>query len=268
MKTHRTVPAGFALVLALLLSVAPAPAQKSFTIEQVLSYALPSNLVSAKKADRIAWCEVERGVRNVYTAAAPSFKPVRLTDFTQDDGKELTALQIAHDGSVVVFVRGQGANRDGWIANPTSDPTGGHQEIYAVSTRKGKPVKLADAGGPVLSPNGKWVLFIRDGQIYEVAVNSSSKSGAAQGDEPLIKAWGRNGDPKWSPDSRKIAFVSNRTDHSLIAVYDHEKRQVTYLAPSVDRDTSPTWSPDGKEIAFMRRPGASFAQTTGATGVE
>lgn len=262
MKSHRTRMAGLAVIIILLFSASFASAQKSFTIEQILSYPLPSALVSAKKADRLAWTEVEKGLRSIYTAVAPDFKPVRLTDFMQDDGKELTELRISDDGSVIIFVRGQGPNRDGWIANPASEPGGGHQEIWAVGTRKGKPVKLAEASGPVLSPNGKWVLFVRDGQIYEAAAGASAKPVAAQGDEPLIKAWGRNGDPKWSPDSKKIAFVSNRTDHSLIVIYDHEKRQLTYLAPSVDRDTTPTWSPDGKKIAFMRRPGASFAQTT------
>jgi dipeptidyl aminopeptidase/acylaminoacyl peptidase len=254
--------AGLAVIIVFLFSASFASAQKSFTIEQILSYSLPSALTSAKKADRIAWCEVEKGLRNIYTAVAPDFKPVRLTDFMQDDGKELTELRISDDGSVIIFVRGQGPNRDGWIANPASEPGGGHQEIWAVGTRKGKPVKLAEASGPILSPNGKWVLFVRDGQIHEAAVGASAKPVAAQGDEPLIKAWGRNGDPKWSPDSKKVAFISNRTDHSLVVIYDHEKRQLTYLAPSVDRDTTPTWSPDGKKIAFMRRPGASFAQTT------
>jgi len=260
MKSHRFAMAGLAVVVVVLLSASFASAQKSFTIEQVLSYAFPSELVSAKKADRIAWFEAERGLRNVYTAAAPNFKPVCVTDFKQDDGKELTGLRISDDGSVIVFVRGQGTNREGWIANPSSEPSGGHQEIWAAGTRRGKPTKLADGTGPALSPNGKWVLFVRDGQIYEAPVNLTGKPGGAVSDEPLIKAWGRNGGPRWSPDSRKVAFVSNRQDHSLIAVYDHEKRQLTYLSPSTDRDTSPTWSPDGKQIAFIRRPGATFAQ--------
>ncbi len=262
MNRHRTLKCSLALVIVCSISASIAVAQKSFTIEQILGYSHPTSLVSAKKADRIAWFEAERGMRNLYTAAAPSFRPLRLTEFTQDDGKELADLRISDDGSVIVFVRGQGTNREGWIANPSNDPGGGHQEIWAVSTKKGKPVKLADANGPVLSPNGKWVLFIRDGQIYEAAALPAGRTAGSGSGEPLIKAWGTNGDPKWSPDSSKIAFVSNRQDHSLIGIYDHEKRQLTYLSPSVDRDTSPTWSPDGNKIAFLRRPGASFLQIT------
>ena len=73
-----------------LTSLGGAPAQqKKFTIEQVLSPAFPFELVSATKADRIAWIAFERGMRNVYTAAAPDFKPVRLTNYLEDDGNDL-----------------------------------------------------------------------------------------------------------------------------------------------------------------------------------
>ena len=50
----------------------------------------PSDLVSARKAARIAWIANERGRRNVFTAAAPAWKPVRLTGFRVDDGVVLS----------------------------------------------------------------------------------------------------------------------------------------------------------------------------------
>src|SRR5262249_17981549 len=77
---------------------------------------------------------------------------------------------------------------------------------------------------------------------------------------PLIKAWGANRDPVWSPDGTKIAFVSDRVDHSFIGVYDVRTKDLKFLSPSVDHDTSPTWSPDGKRMAFIRRPGTPFGQ--------
>src|SRR5438067_2820657 len=112
---HRLALGLLAAVLVLNFAPQALAGAKSFTIEQVLSPAYPFELVSAKKADRIAWIAYERGLRNVYTAAAPDFKPVRLTNYTEDDGIDLTGLSISDDGAVVVFVRGHTPNRDGWI---------------------------------------------------------------------------------------------------------------------------------------------------------
>src|SRR5439155_3833445 len=64
----------------------------------------------------------------------------------------------------------------------------------------------------------------------------------------------------WSPDGKKIAFVSNRVDHSFVGVYETATRKLTFMAPGVDHDTSPTWSADSKQIAFIRRPGTPFGQ--------
>ena len=66
---------------------------------------------------------------------------------------------------------------------------------------------------------------------------------------------GDNASPRWSPDGRQIAFVSQRGDHSFVAVYDLGHESVRYLSPSADRDGMPRWSPDGRHIAFIRRPG-------------
>jgi dipeptidyl aminopeptidase/acylaminoacyl peptidase len=105
------------------------------------------------------------------------------------------------------------------------------------------------------------VLYVKDGQIYRARVAQMPPTTAMdKGEQPFIKAWGRNGNPRWSPDGSKVAFVSNRVDHSFIGIYDVKARTVHFMSPGVDQDASPTWSPDGKRIAFIRRPGTPFGQ--------
>jgi dipeptidyl aminopeptidase/acylaminoacyl peptidase len=252
------------LLIALTVAISlPLGAQTSKnTIAQYIGTAEPLQVTAAQKADRIAWIAYDRGMRNVFTAAAPNLKPVRLTNFMEDDGTDLTAVSLSADGSIAVFVRGSAPNRVGWVANPTHDPDGTERAIWAARTTGGGGAwRLAEGSAPTVSPDGKWVLYVKDGQIYRVRTAKVPPATRMDtGGIPFIKEWGTNDQPRWSPDGSKISFVSARENHSLIGVYDVKTRKVDFVSPSVDCDGSPTWSPDSKQIAFMRRPGTPFGQ--------
>src|SRR5689334_17973665 len=83
------------------------------SVAPYIAPAFPEDLVSAKKVDRVAWLAYDQGRRNVYTAAAPGFKPVKISSFTDDDGVVLSDLSISDDGSTVTFLRGGVPNTRG-----------------------------------------------------------------------------------------------------------------------------------------------------------
>ena len=252
--------------LAILAFAAPSilAAQQASRISFANYFNVPSalELTSAKKADRIAWTVYDRGMRNIYTAAAPSFTPARITSFMKDDGVDIADVELSDDGAIAVFVRGSAPNRNDWIANPSHDPDGGERAIWAARTSG--PVsawKVAVGSAPALSPDGRYVLYVNNGQIYRGRVSPTAPASEFdKGDKPFIKAWGTNGTPRWSPDGSKIAFVSTRPSHALLAVYDVKTRTVKYVSPSVDFDGNPTWSEDGKTLLFTRRPGTPYGQ--------
>ncbi|HSL72586.1 MAG TPA: prolyl oligopeptidase family serine peptidase [Longimicrobiales bacterium] len=260
------------LRLSLLVSVAvfatQVSAQSRPTIEQFMGASNPIELTAARQAERVAWTTYDRGMRNVYTAAAPTWTPARITSFQQDDGEDLTRVRLSGDGSIAVFVRGHAPNRDGWVANPAHRATGSERAIWAARTNGTGAWRLVEGSAPELSPDGRSVLYVKDGQIYRVRVaRGVPQDSMDRGLKPFIRQWGQQSNPQWSPDGSKIAFVSNRGDHSFIGLYDVRSRRVSYVAPSVDCDAGPTWSPDGKQIAFTRRPGVPFgAQAQPGTG--
>ena len=137
--------------------------QKSPTIDQFLSPGYPSELVSARKADRIAWLGWERGKRNAFAAAAPNFAPTRLTKFLNDDGIELSELQLSDDGTIALFVRGSEPNKVGWIANPTSFGDGAERAIWAAKDGRQRCVACRPWDVAVAFA-GRSVCCIRQGQ--------------------------------------------------------------------------------------------------------
>src|SRR5829696_727857 len=247
MKSLRLSCASLLLLAACAL---PCAAQGGgFTLGQVLSSPFPADLVAARRGRRVAWTFDAGGRRNVWVAEGPQFQARQLTRYDRDDGQMLGELAFGADGNWVVYVRGTGPNRAGEPANPTSDPEGGKEQVLAANWATGQVRVLGAGEAPVPSPAGPQVVFEDGGQLW---VNTL---GAAGGEaRKLFRARGSNGSPQWSPDGRLVAFVSARGDHGFVGVYDTVKRTISFVSPSVDRDSNPRWSPDGRQLAFVRRP--------------
>jgi dipeptidyl aminopeptidase/acylaminoacyl peptidase len=228
----------------------------SFTLQQIKSYPFPNELTTSATGSKIAWAFNEQGKRNVWVAEGPEFKARRLTNYEIDDGQELTSLSISADGKFVVYVRGgdHGGNFDISVGvNPALTPTQTKVQVWSVPFAGGEPKLIGDGDEPVISPKSDKVVFVKERAIWSGLLDGSSPA------KRIFYLRGESGDAEWSPDGTRLAFVSNRGDHSFIAVYSNDVTPILYLEPSTSRDSSPRWSPDGKRIAFVRRPGSGGA---------
>lgn len=246
-----------ALVLVFTASAFPRHSSSGkFSIEQIMSYPFPSELTASRAGSRIAWVLNERGVRNIWVAEGPQFQPRQLTNYTADDGQELSSVEVSPDGKYVLYIRG-GDSDANWPApapDPTSSPVAPKKQIYSVPFTGGQPMALAEDGdNPSISPKGDLIAFEKDAAIWVVSIDGSAQP------KKLFFARGNNVSPEWSPDGTRLAFVSERGDHSFIGVFAGDSNPIVYLAPSTSRDSSPRWSPDGKRIAFIRRSGGGGA---------
>jgi dipeptidyl aminopeptidase/acylaminoacyl peptidase len=235
------------VLLAVLICASAAVGAKNFTLEQVLSAPFPADLVAAPGGGKVAWTLNERGARNVWIAAAPDFKGVRLTAYTADDGQDVGQLRWTPDARAVVYTRGGDLEFLGRPdPNPSTNTEGVNQGIWICAPGE-QPRKIADGHSPAISPKGDRVAFLRGSQIWWAPTTGGSASMMYQPRSGVTSA-----EITWSPDGSKVAFVSDRGNHSFIAVYDTAAKSLTYMDPSVDRDRNPVWSPDGRQIAFMR----------------
>jgi len=113
--------------------------------------------------------------------------------------------------------------------------------------------------GGQLSPDGtqaaytvSWVDSDKEEEFSAIWLVSLASGESRQ----LTAGLARDTDPGWSPDGRRIAFLSTRSEKPqmyLIPVDGGEARALTDIALGVSG--GPVWSPDGKHIAFTALPG-------------
>jgi tricorn protease len=133
----------------------------------------------------------------------------------------------------------------------------GGAHLFQYNFIGGKETRLTNSNlddvSPLLSPNGKLLSFIRNGQeLHVMDLNSKKEITVAKGylGRPPFSA---TGTVSWSPDSKWLAYAGfgNKTFRNVyIASADGagEARQITFLANTFGGVVN--WSADGKYILF------------------
>ena len=122
----------------------------------------------------------------------------------------------------------------------------------------GLMIGLAILAGSIIGSSllyQKW----RSNQIAFVGDYEGGTSGLYRlnllGGTPRLIVQDYVGSPKWSPDGKRIVYVSSTGEHGSppyhISVVNSDGMNIQNLTDGQTRHFSPTWSPDGKQIAFI-----------------
>jgi Tol biopolymer transport system component/DNA-binding winged helix-turn-helix (wHTH) protein len=168
----------------------------------------------------------------------PRGEPVRLTY----EDRRTTSPVWSQDGREIIFASGDVFN----------------SRLYRIALNEpGKPREIESVGeaGPVLaiSHTGRRLAYVRevfDPNIWRLQIGAD---GAVVGTPARLSPSTRvDFSQQFSPDGKKVAFVSNRSEHTEVWVCDSDganlARLTSFGGPLTD---CPRWSPDGERIVFQ-----------------
>ncbi len=118
------------------------------------------------------------------------------------------------------------------------------------------PIDVFDieyASDPQISPNGGNVIYVRNFKDIMTDKNRSNLwmiDAGGGNHRPLTTGMQNDRSPRWSPDGKKLAYVSAKEESSQLYLRWMDNGMEARLSNLASSPSGLTWSPDGKWIAF------------------
>ncbi len=183
--------------------------------------------------------EVMKSINNIWKISDKGGKPVQVTH--HEDGN-LYFPSISADGKTIVYEDNFGL----WKLETASGKST-EIRIDIRSDVKENDTELVtinnETEGFHLSPSNRRVAIVAHGEIFTIATDRGEPQRVSE------TPW-REQDPRWSPDGKWIAFVSDRTGRQEVWIGDELGKKQKQLS-DVDCDKSGlVWSPDSKSLLW------------------
>ncbi|HKX99507.1 MAG TPA: S9 family peptidase, partial [Steroidobacteraceae bacterium] len=112
------------------------------------------------------------------------------------------------------------------------------------------------ASDPRISPDGTQVAYVR--QSFDIKSDTRRRmiwlvDRDGGNHRPLVGGNASQASPRWSPDGKRLAFVSADGDGAQIHMYWFAQGVTARVTNLLDAPARLAWSPDGRHLAFVMR---------------
>jgi TolB protein len=175
------------------------------------------------------------GEWQIWQVAVQGGEPTRV----RSTGHTEWQVDLSPDGRTLAFLSKEGGPESLWLMDWASRQA-------RVLVRHGAGSVL---GNPDWSPDGRRIVFSSNWRVGHQIYVADVATGKAERLSPLRKG---GCEPRFSPDGRKVAYVSrgHMSETGRIVAHDLETHEETVLVDWPALNYDPAWSPAGDEIAF------------------
>ncbi len=205
--------------------------------------------------------EVRRSVNNIYRV--PARGGGQAVQVTKHSSGNLYWPSMSSDGKVIVYEENFGLWKLDVASGRTAEIT-----IDVVSDEKENEIEYEaltnEVGAFDLSPSGRRAVISARGQLLTIATDRGDITRLA-----ADRMASRNEQPKWSPDGKYIAFVSDRSGRDEVWISDPEGRAPKKITDLDNEKGSLVWTPDSKALLYTAtdRKLYSYGVADGKTAV-
>ncbi len=177
---------------------------------------------------------------NIWKMPAEGGEPVQVTKHTSGS---LFWPSMSADGKVIVYEENFGL----WKLDTATGET--HEiKIDIIPDQKDNNLETvavnSEADSYHLSPSGQRAVIATNGELFTIATDRGDVRRLTKTSDV------REGNPQWSPDGKRIAFVSDHSGREEIWVCDESGGNLKRLTNSDTQKGSPVWAPDSHSLLY------------------
>jgi Tol biopolymer transport system component len=113
------------------------------------------------------------------------------------------------------------------------------------------------------SPKGSELVYVENSYLWDAQPHIWLMDLVTHDARQLTPATKSERSPQWSPDGKKLAFLSNRAGKTQVYVMDVDGGATTAVTERKNGVTSFHWSPDGLAVAYLAKDDDSPATDSG-----